>query len=123
VEDGNGKQEGTEEVPWQGKKKDWQVVTMANGQFKMTGTEIPLGKGPTGAPFANPGNKGSFQITGDSIELGRSSVQSPSANPKEGTRQDGQASKIALSRTPVKKISSPDTLPFSDRAHEQSQTA
>ena len=96
---------------------------MGQGQFKTLGTEIPLGKGPTGAPFANPGNKGSIKMVGDSLPLGRSSVQSPSANPKEGIRQDTQASKMPLSRTPVKKIANPDALPFSDRAHEQSNTA
>jgi hypothetical protein len=97
------------------------------GNYKLNGTQVPLPHGPgTGAPFANPGNKGTFQMTGTSIDMPRlPTQQSPSANPKEGIRQDAQASHAPLSRTPVKLISdlNPGTLPFSERAHKQSETA
>lgn len=97
------------------------------GGYKLNGTQIAIPHGPaTGAPFANPGNKGTIQMTGDHIEMPRMPTQqSPSANPKEGMRQNAQASKEPMSRTPVKLISdlNPGTLPFSERAHKQSETA
>jgi hypothetical protein len=99
---------------------------MPRGTYQTIGTQIPPSKGPaTGGPFANPGNQGTFQMTGDSLPLQRTpTMQSPSANPKEGIRQDGQASKSSMTRTPVKMINETDTsLPFSERAHKQSETA
>lgn len=97
---------------------------MEKGTRKEIGTAIPLSKGPTGAPFANPPN-GTFQMVGTSQAMPRTPTQqSPSANPAEGMRQDAQASQSPMSRTPIKLISNldPNTLPFSNRAHEQSNT-
>lgn len=97
---------------------------MEKGTRKELGTSIPLSKGPTGAPFSNPPN-GTFQMVGTQMPMPRTPTQqSPSANPAEGMRQDAQASHSQMSRTPVKLISNldPGTLPFSNRAHEQSKT-
>jgi hypothetical protein len=85
--------------------------------YEIVGDKKELSKGPNETPYGNPG-MGAAQMVGDHIKMSRASVQSPSSDPRSGLEQV-VGDRVAMARTPEKIISN-NSLPFSARAHEQS---
>lgn len=85
--------------------------------YEIVGDRKTLSKGPNETPFGTPG-MGAAQMVGDHIKMSRASVQSPSADPKNG-QFHMVGDRVSLARGPVKSIGN-NGLPFSARAHEQS---
>lgn len=90
-------------------------------RIEEVGTSQPLSKRPQPSPSSDP-RSGQVQFVGDHLPLNRTPVQSPSANPPSGKIQQVGDS-VKLSYTPVKGLGSAASIPMSERAVKQSDTA